>query len=142
MQPNFAANHTLSLVVKRFIMKWKTGISGTYSFATGRPYYNLQYNYTNNKYFLADEGKTKPYNTLGLSVYYVPSVGKTNAKTNTVLFASVSNALGYNLVYGYDYSFNGQNKQEINPPAKRFYFIGAFFSWGIDRSQDAINGNL
>ncbi len=142
LQPNFAANHTLSLVVKRFIMKWKTGISGTYSFATGRPFYNLQYDYANNKYFLADQGKTKPYNTLGLSVYYVPSVGKTNAKTNTVLFASVTNALGYNLVYGYNYSFNGMNREAINPPAKRFYFIGAFFSWGIDRSQDAINGNL
>ena len=27
-------------------------------------------------------------------------------------------------------------------PAKRFFFIGAFFSWGVDRTQDAINGNL
>ena len=142
MQPNFATPHTLSLVVKRFIMKWKTGISGTYSFATGRPYYNLQYDYSNNKYFIGDKGTTKPYNTLGLSVYYVPSVGKKDAKTNTVLFASVSNALGTNLVYNYNYSFNGMNKQEINPPAKRFYFIGAFFSWGINRSEDAINGNL
>ncbi len=142
MQPNFATPHTLSLVVKRFIMKWKTGISGTYSFATGRPFYNLQYNYLNNKYFIGDKGTTKPYNTLGLSVYYVPSVGKKDAKTNTVLFASVTNALGTNLVYNYNYSFNGMNKQEINPPAKRFYFIGAFFSWGINRSEDAINGNL
>ena len=142
LQPNFAANNTLSLVVKRFIMKWKTGISGTYSFATGRPYYNLQYNYINNKYFLADQGKTKAYNTLGLSAYYVPSVGKTNAKTNTVLFASVTNVLGYNLVYNYNYSYNGLYREPITPPAKRFYFIGAFFSWGINRSDDAINGNL
>ncbi len=142
LQPNFAANHTASLVVKRFIMKWKLGFSGTYSFATGRPYYNLQYDYINNKYFLADQGKTKAYNTLGLSAYYVPSVGKTNAKTNTVLFASVTNVLGYNLVYNYNYSYNGMYKEPITPPAKRFFFIGAFFSWGIDRSQDAINGNL
>ena len=142
LQPNFAANNTASLVVKRFILKWKLGFSGTYSFATGRPFYNLQYDYVNNKYFLADQGKTKAYNTLGLSTYYVPSVGKKNAKTNTVLFASVTNSLGYNLVYSYNYSFNGANRQPVTPPAKRFYFIGAFFSWGIDRSQDAINGNL
>ncbi len=142
LQPNFAANNTLSLVVKRFIMKWKTGISGTYSFATGRPYYNLQYDDNNKNYFLADQGKTKAYNTLGISAYYVPSAGKTNAKTNTVLFASVTNVLGYNLVYNYNYSYNGFYKEPITPPAKRFYFIGAFFSWGIDRSQDAINGNL
>ena len=142
LQPNFAANNTASLVVKRFILNWKLGFSGTYSFATGRPFYNLQYDYANNKYFLADQGKTKAYNTLGLSAYYVPSVGKTNAKTNTVLFASVTNSLGYNLIYGYNYSFNGAYREPVTPPAKRFYFIGAFFSWGIDRSQDAINGNL
>ena len=142
LQPNFAANNTLSLVVKRMILKWKTGFSATYSFASGRPFYNLQYNAGDNKYFLADQGKTKAYNTLGLSAYYVPSIGKLNAKTNTVLFASVSNTLGYNLVYNYNYSYNGLYKEPITPPAKRFYFIGAFFSWGIDRSQDAINGNL
>ncbi len=142
MQPNFAANHTASIVIKRFVMDWKTGFSATYSFATGRPYYNLQYDALGNQYILADRGKTKPYHTLGLSAYYVPSVGKTNAKTNTVLFASVSNVLGYNLVYGYNYSFNGQYKQAVTPPATRFYFVGAFLSWGIDRSQDAINGNL
>ena len=142
MTPNFAAKNTVSLVVKRFIMKWKTGISGTYSFASGRPYYNMQWNESSKTFFLADQGKTKAYNTLGLSAYYVPSVGKTNAKTNTVLFASVTNVLGYNLVYNYNYSYNGMNREAIVPPAKRFFFVGAFFSWGIDRSQDAINGNL
>ena len=142
LTPNFAAKNTVSLVVKRFFIKYKTGISATYSFASGRPYYNLQWNSADTKFFLAEQGKTKPYNTLGISAYYVPSVGKTNAKTNTVLFASVTNVFGYNLVYNYNYSYNGMNRQAINPPAKRFYFIGAFFSWGIDRSQDAINGNL
>jgi hypothetical protein len=56
--------------------------------------------------------------------------------------ASVTNVLGYTPVYGYNYSFNGLNKEPIGPPAKRFYFIGAFFSWGVDRTQDAINNNL
>jgi vitamin B12 transporter len=62
--------------------------------------------------------------------------------TIIVLFASMSNVLGYNSIYGYHYSFNGTYKQPITPPASRFYFIGCFLSWGVDRTQDAINNNL
>jgi vitamin B12 transporter len=73
---------------------------------------------------------------------YVPSIGKPNAKTFWVLVASVTNVLGYNPVFNYNYSYNGLIKEPIGLPAKRFYFIGAFFSWGVDRTQDAINNNL
>ncbi|TKK68318.1 TonB-dependent receptor [Ilyomonas limi] len=142
LQPNFAAKHTASLVVKRFITEWKTGIGLTYSFATGRPYYNLRYDGALKPYLIADQGKTKNYNNLGVSIYYVPQAGNTNAKTNVVLFGSVTNVLGYNAVYGYNYSYDGLHKEAITPPAKRFYFIGAFFSWGVNRSEDAINNNL
>jgi outer membrane receptor for ferrienterochelin and colicin len=142
LQPDFAANHTLSVVTKRFYTKIKTGFNLTYSWATGRPYYNLMYNGVGNKYEIADEGKTKDYNSLGFSVNYVPSLGKQNAKLFWVLIASVTNVLGYDAVYGYHYSYNGLNREPIKPPAKRFYFIGAFFSWGVDRTQDAINNNL
>jgi hypothetical protein len=72
----------------------------------------------------------------------LPSLGNDKAKTFIVLFASVTNVLGTNQVYGYNYSYNGLMKQPINPPAKRFYFIGCFLSWGIDRSQETINNNL
>ncbi len=142
LQPGFAANHTASLVVKRFVTEWKTGFSFTYSFATGRPYYNLRYDSAYKPYFIADRGKTKNYNNLGFSVYYVPQAGNAKAKTNVVLFGSVTNVLGYNAVYGYNYSYNGANREAITPPARRFYFVGAFFSWGVNRSEDAINNNL
>jgi len=141
LQPNFAATHTASLVTKRFFTDIKTGFSLTYSFATGRPYYNFMVN-NSGKYYLADQGTTKPYNSLGFSAYYVPSAGKTNAKTNTVVFASITNVLGANNVYGYNYSYSGLYKQAIVPPAQRFYFIGVFLSWGVDRTDDAINNNL
>ncbi len=72
---------------------------------------------------------------------YIPSLGKKEAKTFVVLFASVTNVLGYDAVYGYNYSFSGLYKEPIQPPAKRMYFIGCFLSWGVDRSQDAINNN-
>lgn len=142
LTPNFAATHTASLVMKRFYTSIKTGFNFTYSYATGRPYYNLMYSNSGNKYNIADQGKTKDYHNLGFSMNYVPSVGKANAKTFWVLVASVTNVLGSNQVYGYNYSYNGLNKQPILPPAKRFYFIGVFLSWGVDRTQDAINGNL
>ena len=79
---------------------------------------------------------------MSLSFEYLPNLGKKNAKTFLVLFASVTNVLNYNAVYGYNYSHDGSIKQAITPPANQFFFIGCFFSWGVDRSQDAINNNL
>jgi hypothetical protein len=139
--PDFAAKHTASLVMKRFFIDWKTGFNLTYTYTTGRPYYDFLINNAG-KYYTAAQGYTKDYNTLNFSMEYVPSMGKKNPKTFVVLFASMSNVLGYNAIYGYNYSFNGQEKQAIVPPAQRFYFIGCFLSWGVDRTQDAINNNL
>ncbi len=142
LEPDFATTHTASFVMKRFFLKMKTGFNFTYSYATGRPYYNFKFNGSGNKYIIADEGTTKDYHNLGFSMNYVPSVGKTNPKLFWVLVASITNVLGYDPVFGYRYSYNGMNKQPVGLPAKRFYFIGAFFSWGVDRTQDAINNNL
>jgi hypothetical protein len=142
LEPDFATSHTASFVMKRFFLKMKTGFNFTYSYATGRPYYNFKFNGSGNKYIIADEGKTKDYHNLGFSMNYVPSVGKTNPKLFWVLVASITNVLGYDPVFGYRYSYDGMNKQPVGLPAKRFYFIGAFFSWGVDRTQDAINNNL
>ena len=142
LKPNFAATHTASLVMKRFYTKLKAGFNVTYSYATGRPYYNFMVSNTGGKYYLADQGTTKDYHSLNVSMEYVPSIGKTNAKSFIVWFASISNVLGYNAVYSYNYSYNGMVKQPVTPAANRFYFIGCFISWGVDRSQDAINNNL
>ena len=140
--PDFAATHTASLVMKRFFIDMKTGFNFTYSYATGRPYYNFMFNGTGNKYVIADQGKTRDYNSLGFSMNYVPSLGKQNARLFWVLVASITNVLGNNIVYGYNYSYNGMNKMPVTPAAQRFYFIGVFFSWGVDRTEDAINNNL
>ena len=141
LTPDYAATHTASLVMKRFITNWKAGFNMTYTFATGRPYYNFMIN-PEGKYYTTDQGKTGNYQSLNFSCEYIPSLGKTNARTFVVLFASMSNVLGYNPIYGYHYSFNGMIKQPVTPPAQRFYFVGCFLSWGVDRTQDAINNNL
>lgn len=142
LQPNFAADHTMSIVTKRFFLEMKTGFNFTYTFATGRPYYRIAYDGNSNKFDILDQGTTKQYHNLGFSMNYVPSVGKPNAKVFWVLVLSVTNVLGYNPVFNYNYSYSGAVKQPVGLPAKRFYFIGAFFSWGVDRTQDAINNNL
>ncbi|HTI11747.1 MAG TPA: TonB-dependent receptor [Puia sp.] len=140
LMPSFAATHTASLVMKKFFTKLKAGANVTYSYATGRPYYNFMLK--GDKYDLANQGKTKDYHSLNFSAEYVPSIGNPKAKTFVVFFASMTNVLGYNAVYGYNFSYSGQYRQAITPPANRFYFIGCFLSWGVDRSQDAINNNL
>ncbi len=104
--PDFAATNTASLVMKRFITEWKAGFNFTYTFATGRPYYNFMIN-NKGKYYTADEGHTKDYQSLNFSCEYIPSLGKVKPKTFVVLFASMSNVLGYNRIYGYHYSFDG-----------------------------------
>ena len=142
LQPNFAAHHTASLVAKKFVTEWKSGFNFSYTYTTGRPYYFMLPNASQTSYNILQSGTTVPYNNLSMSFEYLPNLGKKNAKTFLVLFASVTNVLNYNAVYGYNFSHDGNIKQAITPPANQFYFIGCFFSWGVDRSQDAINNNL
>jgi hypothetical protein len=59
-----------------------------------------------------------------------------------VYVLSVSNVLGFDQTFTYKYSYNGYRKEAVVPPSKRFVFFGAFFSLGVDRSQDVINSNL
>jgi hypothetical protein len=59
-----------------------------------------------------------------------------------VFVFSVTNVLGTNQVFGYNYSFSGLRREAIVPPVKTFVFIGAFISFGVDRTQDVINNNL
>ncbi|HTJ13492.1 MAG TPA: carboxypeptidase-like regulatory domain-containing protein [Dinghuibacter sp.] len=141
MEPSFAARHTASVVVKKFVQKWKTGFNVSYSFATGRPYYNIS-DYAKDYYYIADQGRTIPYNNMSLSINYIPTLSKPNSRHFTVWVLSLNNILNIKEVDGYNYSYDNQIKQAIEPPAGRFLFVGCFISFGVDRTQDAINNNL
>jgi hypothetical protein len=140
IQPNFAAKHTASLVLKKFVTKWKTGFNASYNYASGRPYYNIVNNGAGYKF--NDKGMTPDYHNVSFSLNYIPSIGKTNSKSFVVYVVSVSNIFGLKQVYGYEYSYDGMHKQPIVPTGSTFVYIGAFISFGIDRTQDAINNNL
>jgi hypothetical protein len=139
-RPNFAAKHTASLVMKKFVLPWKTGFNLAYNYASSRPYYNIVYD--GGQYKFTDKGDVPDYHNVSFSLNYVPTIGKQDAKSFAVYVLSVSNILNFKQTYGYQYSYNGMRKQEIVPPSRVFIFIGAFFSFGIDRTEDAINNNL
>ncbi len=117
--PTFATPHTFSLVAKHWIQDITTLIGITYSFATGRPYFN-----PNNPQFLGDHAKS--YHNLSLNGSYL-----TNVFGNfTVIFFSIDNLLGINNVYGYNYSSDGKFREPILSPLLRSAFIGMFISLG------------
>jgi vitamin B12 transporter len=91
IQPGFAAKHTSSLVMKKFVTGLKTQFNASYNFASGRPYYNIRYDNNANKFSIFDEGKTINYNSLSLSVNYLPNVFKQGANKFTVFVFSVTN---------------------------------------------------
>jgi hypothetical protein len=123
--PNFIANHSLSVVAKYLITDWKSQVSLTNSYSSGRPY-----NDPNQIQFM--NGKTKAYNNLSFSWAYLLT-------TQKIFFFSVSNVLGTQNVYGYDYAklpdTNGvYNRQAVTPTADRFFLIGFF--WTISQNKN------
>lgn len=126
--PSFVANHNFSVVTKYFVSKWKSQISATYSFNSGRPYDN-----PNVVEFMSE--KTKSFNNLSFSWAYLLSQQK-------ILFFSVTNVLGTENVFGYQYSntpdISGQfQRQAITQSADRFIFVGFF--WTISDNKKTNN---
>lgn len=127
--PSFVADHTMSLVTKYFITKWRSQIGGTYTFSSGRPFNN-----PNEMAFM--NGKTKSYNNLSVNWAYLISPQK-------ILFFSVTNIAGIRNVYGYNYSntkdTNGMyQSQAIVPPADRFFFVGFFWTLSKDKKTNQL----
>ena len=138
--PNFAAKHTASLVMKKFITPWKTQFNAAYNYASGRPYYNIQKDGA--AYKFNDRGIIPDYHNISFSVNYLPSIGKKDAKSFAVYVFQVSNIFNFKQTFGYSYSYNGVRKEAIVPPSRMFVFIGAFISFGVDRSDEVINNGL
>jgi len=93
-------------------------------------------------YNIIEKGRTKDYNNLSFSVNFLPGIGQTNAKAFSLFVFSVTNILGFNNIYNYNFSVNGQNKVAVVPPSKRFIYLRYFVSLGIDRTHDDINNHL
>jgi len=138
--PNFTAKHTASLVTKKFVQKLKMNFNTSYNFSSGRPYYNISYDGANYKF--SDRGTIPSYHNVSFAINYLPFIGKKDAKIFDVYVLQVSNIFNIRQTYGYQYSSNGLRKEEIVPPSRVFVFIGAFISFGVDRSDEVINNSL
>ncbi|SEL41155.1 Outer membrane cobalamin receptor protein [Aquimarina amphilecti] len=128
--PNFAAKHNLSVVGKYWAEDWKSLISATYNFASGRPYTD-----PNTTDFLGK--KTKTFNSLNMSWAYLISQQK-------ILFVSVSNVLGFDNVFNYQYT-NAPNvngdfaRRAIRPTADRFFIVGFFWTISDNKKDNQLN---
>ncbi len=117
--PSFIADHTLSVVTKHWIEEWKSQIGFSYTVNSGRPYNN-----PNEATFM--NGKTKAYQNLSFNWAYLLSQQK-------ILYFSVSNIIGTDNVFGYQYAsspdMNGQfQRRAIGQAADRFFFVGFFWT--------------
>lgn len=117
--PAFASAHNFSFVCKYFFTKLKTQFGATYSFTSGRPYYN-----PNNTKFHQD--KTPNYHDLSVNLAYLP-------RPFLILFLSATNLTGNDNIFGYEFG-KQQNEnglftgRAIRQPAKHFLFLGVFIT--------------
>lgn len=118
--PHYASAHTVSVVYKYWISAITTSISATYSYGSGRPYYN-----PNNAPQDFHSNLTPEYHNLDISGSYL-----TQIKDNfTVVFFSVNNVLNRENTFGYQFDSNGQ-PTPVRPPSLRTFFVGVFISIG------------
>lgn len=115
--PDFISDHNLSLVTKYWFEKLNCMVSGTYSYASGKPYYNPA-----NAVFLGDH--TPSYQNLALQVSHLRSFGKWFA----VFYVSVDNVLNRKNIFGYRYSADAQSRYPVEPALYRTIFAGVNIS--------------
>ena len=115
--PTFASAHNVSLIYKYFIPKVQMSLSATYTYTSGRPYYN-----PNNPVFLAD--RTPEVNLMSISGAYLTTI----AKHFTVIYFSVDNLFDTKNVFTYRYSGDGKTRYDVGPASYRSFFVGITIS--------------
>lgn len=118
--PSFIANHNLSLVSKYFIDKLHTSVSATYSYASGRPYYDPN---KPKSEFLSD--RTPDFNNVAFSAAWLHTFGK----WFTVFYVSIDNVTNNKNVFGYRYQSDAlgnptQTRTAVVPALYRSIFFG------------------
>lgn len=118
-RPSFVPEHTFNLVGRKFITRLRSQLSGTYTYSSGRSYFNPV-----NPVFLGD--KTRDFHNLSLGISYLPNWVREFAVVNF----TITNILGFNQVYGYRYSYDGSRRETVLPPSKRGVLLSFLMNIG------------
>ena len=116
----------MSVITKRYFEKIRTNVGLTYSFTSGRPYYNPNRNADGAAGFLAD--RTPAVHLVSLSASHITSL-----KGNfLILYATVDNLLNSKLIYTYRYTPDrndgtGTTRYAVGPTTYRSFFVGAMW---------------
>lgn len=130
IQPSFAPTHNLSVVAKYWIADLKSQIGGAWSLNSG-------YTYDNPNTIGVMESVSPNYASLSVNWSYL-------VRQNLIIHAAVNNVTGRDNIFGYSYSnepnAQGQHAQMARrQPAKRFVFIGVFWTISSDKQANQLN---
>jgi hypothetical protein len=125
--PTFASSHNFSVVYKHFVKAIKSQLGFTYSYSSGRSYYNP--NLSTEKF---QSERTPSYQDLSANVSYLP-------RNWLILYVSCTNLLGRDNIFGYEYSTQANASgeyvsREVRQPASRFMFLGVFITISKNKS--------
>lgn len=127
--PTFIANHNLNVVGKYWIDKIKTSVNATYSYASGRPYYNPGTLGDPAPAFLSQ--RTPNFHSLSLSAAYLHSFGK----WFTVFYISVDNVTRRENIFGYRYAPDGNGSFVMAGPVVPALYRTVFFGVNMSLSE-------
>jgi hypothetical protein len=128
--PSFISDHNLNIVTKYFIEKIQTNISATYSYASGRPYYDPNYATVSNESAVQNfmTGRTPEYHNLAISAAWLHTFGK----WFTVFYVSIDNVTNQHNIFGYRYQYNSTTgtyaQSPVVPALYRTIFVGVNMS--------------
>jgi len=123
--PIFISNHNLNVVVKYAIGKTGFNVSATWSYASGRPYFDPTVSE-----FLSS--RAPDYQNLALQVNYLFTVKKLFG----VVYVSSDNILNHKNVLGYRYTYPDLQKYPVLPAMYRSVFVGVQLSLTPFKKED------
>ncbi len=134
MSPDFSSKHSLAFVAKKMFLEIRTQMNLSYSYNSGRPYYNIINKGIENS--LKEVGVTKKIDQINFGINHLPNLGKKNKKVFPVINFNINNVLATNTILGYRYSDNGLSSTAILPFSKVFYSVALFLEFGVNREED------
>lgn len=130
IQPSFAPTHNFSVVAKYWIADLKSQVGGAWSMNSG-------YTYDNPNAQGVMESVSPNYASLSINWSYL-------LKQNLIIHAEVNNVFGRENVFGYTYSDEPNSQGQFTQmakgqPAKRFIFVGVFWTISNDKEANQLN---